>query len=100
MRAPSFEWDENKNQENIAKNGVSFHEAQRAFTDEQRLIVEDLDHSDTKERWFCFGKVEDHIMTVRFTYRDGKIRIYGAGYWRKGRQVYEEKNEEKNKVHR
>lgn len=28
-------------------------------------------------------------MTVRFTYRQNRIRIIGAGYWRKGRDVYE-----------
>ena len=31
-------------------------------------------------------------MTVRFTYREGVIRIFGAGYWRKGKQIYERKN--------
>jgi uncharacterized protein len=92
MKSPCFEWDENKNQENIAKHGVSFHVAQQAFSDVQRLIVEDLDHSENEERWFCIGKIEDNILTVRFTYRGDKIRIYGAGYWRKGRQVYEEEN--------
>jgi len=38
------------------------------------------------------GRVGDGIMTVRFTYRGHVIRIYGAGYWRRGRKVYEEKN--------
>lgn len=31
-------------------------------------------------------------MTVRFTYREGRIRIFGAGYWRKGKSVYEQPN--------
>jgi hypothetical protein len=30
--------------------------------------------------------------TVRFTYRGGVIRIDGAGYWRKGRIIYEDEN--------
>jgi uncharacterized protein len=92
MKEPSFEWDEKKNQENIKKHGVSFHEAQYAFLDEMRLIVEDLDHDEHEERWFCFGMVSGGIMTVRFTFRGDKIRIYGAGYWRKGKKIYEEKN--------
>ncbi|PIQ81816.1 MAG: hypothetical protein COV76_06885 [Candidatus Omnitrophica bacterium CG11_big_fil_rev_8_21_14_0_20_64_10] len=29
------------------------------------------------------------ILTVRFVYRSGKIRIFGAGYWRGGRKYYE-----------
>ena len=32
------------------------------------------------------------ILTVRFTYRGETIRIIGAGYWRKGKKIYEEKN--------
>jgi len=30
-------------------------------------------------------------MTVRFTYRRNKIRIFGTGYWRKGKKIYERK---------
>jgi hypothetical protein len=32
-------------------------------------------------------------LTVRFTYRRGLIRIFGAGYWRKGKQIYERENQ-------
>ena len=31
-------------------------------------------------------------MTVRFTWRLQKIRIFGAGYWRKGKVIYEKAN--------
>jgi hypothetical protein len=31
-------------------------------------------------------------MTVRFTYREARIRIFGAGYWRKGKRIYEQQN--------
>jgi hypothetical protein len=31
-------------------------------------------------------------LTVRFTYRQGVIRIFGAGYWRRGKQLYEREN--------
>jgi uncharacterized protein len=31
-------------------------------------------------------------LTVRFTYREGVVRIIGAGYWRKGRRIYEREN--------
>ena len=92
MKPPSFEWDDSKNQENIAKHGVSFMEAQRAFFDERRVIVEDLDHGEKEERWFCFGTLSDGILTVRFTFRGDMIRICGAGYWRKGRKIYEKEN--------
>ena len=67
-----------------------------ALKDERRVILEDLDHSNDEKRYYCLGKVGGGIMTVRFTYRDTKIRIFGAGYWRKGKQIYEREN----KIHR
>lgn len=47
-------------------------------------------------RYYCFGKVGDDIITVRFTYRNNIIRIFGAGYWRKGKAIYAHEN----KIHR
>ena len=91
-----FEWDENKNQENIEKHGVSFELAQYAFADPQRVIAEDITHSQDEQRYYCFGKVEEGIITVRFTFRSKTIRIIGAGYWRKGRKIYDTENKKKN----
>ena len=87
-----FDWDEHKNWENVEKHGISFNEAQQAFSDPKRVIAEDLRHSQQEKRYYCFGRVGGGILTVRFTLRDEAIRIIGAGYWRKGRQTYEEKN--------
>lgn len=92
MALTKFEWDENKNKKNQKKHGVSFEIAQYAFADDKRIIAEDLNHSDKEKRFYCFGKVRDGIMTVRFTYRKDIIRIYGAGYWRKGKKIYEDEN--------
>jgi len=93
-----FEWDEAKNRTNVAKHGVSFEEAKLAFDDKRHIIKPDEVHStETEERHFCFGKVGGEIITVRFTIRNDNIRIIGAGYWRKGRKVYEKS--EKNRLH-
>ena len=96
MKRAHFEWDEDKDRENQAKHKVSFSLAQRAFLDPCRVIVEDLTHSGEEDRFYCMGRVNDGIMTVRFTFRGNVIRILGAGYWRKGRKIYEEQN----KIHR
>lgn len=88
----TFEWDEEKNVFNQKKHNISFKEAQFVFADPQRIIAKDIEHSGSEERYFCFGKLDDNIVTVRFTYRKGKIRIFGAGYWRKGKQIYEKEN--------
>ena len=83
-----FEWDK----ENQAKHRVSFSAAQQAFLDPHRIIAEDLAHSSEEDRFYCIGRVVEGILTVRFTYRSNIIRIYGAGYWRKGRKIYEDQN--------
>lgn len=92
MKQESFEWDRDKDVVNQAKHGVSFAKAQYAFADPQRVIAEDLSHAEGEKRYYCFGEVGGGIMTVRFTYRRGVIRIFGAGYWRKGKRIYEREN--------
>lgn len=91
-----FEWDAAKDHGNVAKHGIAFEQAQHAFLDPLRVIAEDVDHSGGEHRYFCFGRVGEGVMTVRFTWRNGKIRIFGAGYWRKGKAIYEKANGEKN----
>ncbi len=93
MGRVSFEWDRAKDDTHQAKHGVSFSDAQFAFGDASRVIAKDLDHSQTEQRYYCFGKVNEGVMTVRFTYRAGVIRIFGAGYWRKGKTIYEQQNQ-------
>ena len=87
-----FEWDAEKERVNRQKHGVGFLLAQYAFADPQRVIAEDAAHSSDEYRFFCIGRVGDGILTVRFTYREDAIRIIGAGYWRKGKQLYEKQN--------
>ena len=89
MDKAEFEWDHRKHEKNLEKHGVSFFDAQLAFLDPDRIIAEDVEHSGTEMRYYCFGKVNGAVMTVRFTYRDQTIRIFGAGYWREGRKIYE-----------
>ena len=91
-KTSDFEWDDAKDKSNQRKHGISFSLAQLAFFDERRIILEDPDHGDDEKRYYCLGKVEYGILTVRFTYRRGIIRIIGAGYWRKGRRIYDEQN--------
>ena len=86
----SFVWDTKKEAANIRKHGVDFETAAKAFKDPGRKIYTDEGHGRAEERLFCLGKVTGRVLTVRFTYREGHIRIYGAGYWRKGRRYYEQ----------
>lgn len=88
----SFVWDMEKDAYNQKVHGVSFAEASWAFLDEDRLIEIDDGHSQDEDRFFCIGKVGSKIVTVRFTHRHDRVRIIGAGRWRKGRKLYEKEN--------
>ncbi len=92
MAKTKFEWDVEKDVLNQAKHDISFAVAQYAFADPLRIIARDESHSQTEERFYCFGAVGGGILTVRFTYRAAFIRIIGAGYWRKGKAIYEREN--------
>jgi hypothetical protein len=89
---PSFDWDPRKDAENERKHGVAFVDAQLAFLDPVRVIARDLSHSSEEPRFYCFGEVASGVLTVRFTMRDDVIRIIGAGFWRRGRKIYESQN--------
>ena len=92
MAESQFVWDDKKNDANLKKHHVSFEMAQAAFVDLNRVFARDRGHSETEERFYCFGKVEGGVLTVRFTYRNSPIRIFGAGFWRKGKQIYDKEN--------
>lgn len=59
----SFVWDENKNQRNISKHGISFDVAARVFRDDLRLEYPDPEHSQDEDRYITIGLVHD-VLTV------------------------------------
>ena len=93
MATVRFEWDPAKDVDNQRKHGVAFARAQFAFADPSRVLAEDLSHSSGEKRYYCFGRVDGGVLTVRFTFREDVIRIFGAGYWRRGKATYERKNQ-------
>ena len=93
MAKTKFEWNAAKDKLNQEKHGISFAVAQQAFADMRRVIAKDDTHSQSEERFYCFGEVDGGVLTVRFTYRNSIIRIIGAGYWRKGKAIYEQENQ-------
>ena len=92
MNRTSFEWDTTKDRQNQEKHGIAFAFAQYAFADPKRVILADDEHSTEENRFYCLGQVGEGVLTVRFTYRDKVIRIFSAGYWRKGKKLYEKEN--------
>jgi hypothetical protein len=88
----TFEWDARKENANLKKHGVDFSEARLAFLDPRRIVLADASHSGEEPRLLCIGRTARGILSVRYTRRASSIRIIGAGYWRKGRKMYEKEN--------
>lgn len=86
-----FSWNRAKERANLARHGVDFTVAERAFADPKALVLFDAAHSDRHElRWWLLGMVDGRVLLVRYTHRpNGIIRVIGAGYWRMGREYYE-----------
>lgn len=55
MPSLRFEWNVTKAAVNASKHGVTFEEAQTAFSDENARIIADPDHSENEERFILLG---------------------------------------------
>ncbi len=73
----TFEWDEEKNEENKIKHGISFETASYVFDDPDYIEMYDFEHSDDEDRYIAIGKVGD-ILFVVFTERKDRIRLISA----------------------
>ena len=73
-----FEWDENKNQLNQRKHGMSFEEAKGIFFGTVFTSVsEKIDYGEIRE--ISIGKIQSVlIVAVVHTDRNGKVRIISA----------------------
>jgi uncharacterized DUF497 family protein len=87
-----FEWDANKEVDNLRRHGVSFAEAVESFFDPRGLLLADEKHSTLEERFYWVGMcASGRVLTTRFTRRGMKIRIIGSAEWREFRRLYSEK---------
>ncbi len=74
-----FEWDSEKNAENIKERGLSFSTATAVFTDSQRLTWQDTRKDYPEERFITIGKIDSRVHVVAFCERHGDtIRIISA----------------------
>lgn len=82
-----FEWDDDKDESNQQKHGISFDTATRVFSDPFLITVED--DSSEEQRWRSIGSINHiHVLLVVHTYRDEDgeeiIRIISARKLSKG----------------
>ena len=69
-----YEWDEEKNQENLDAHGLSFEDAERVFSG---LCVNfDDDRFDyDEERYLTLGLLNGRVVLIAYTWREDRIRI-------------------------
>ena len=73
----TIEWDDEKNEINKKKHGISFESASLVFGDENYIELYDEDHSIDEDRFIAIGLVED-ILFVVHTIRNENIRLISA----------------------
>jgi uncharacterized DUF497 family protein len=73
-----FEWDDAKAAQNYADHAVTFETAERVFQDP--FAIERLDDREDydEDRYVIIGMVEDRVLCVVYTLRNGSIRIISA----------------------
>lgn len=91
-----FEWDATKATANRTKHGIGFDEALTVFADPLARIFDDPDHSSDEKRELIIGhSLQENLLVVCFTERQGKIRIISArGTTKRERQDYEQNKQE------
>lgn len=72
-----FEWDQAKEQSNLAKHRLDFRTASRVFLDPFLLELED-DRGYEETRWNVIGVVDGRVLFVTYTERNERIRIISA----------------------
>jgi len=72
-----FEWDDTKNKANLQKHGISFETVRELFSSPTLTRIDDRkDYGEIREN--SLGVVEDVVLFVTHTTRNGKIRLISA----------------------
>ena len=78
----TFEWDESKNKQNIAKHSLDFADAQDIF-DNPILRRVDNRQDYGEERFIAYGEFNGHVVAIIYTIR--KRNIYSIISFRRAR---------------
>lgn len=94
MKEIKFTWDDNKNNINKKKHGLSFEEAKEVFGDENAILFDDPDHSLEEDRFLIIGMIKSaKVCIVSHCYRDddSTIRLISAREATKNeKRIYQE----------
>jgi uncharacterized DUF497 family protein len=88
----TFEWDEQKAEQNLRKHQVDFEEAKTVFGDPYAITIPDPQHSASESRYVDIGySSRRRLLVVVYTERGPNIRIISCRRaTRRERRVYEE----------
>ena len=88
----TFEWDEEKEEANVAKHGVSFEEAKTILEDPLYVDFYDPDHSQDEHRYIMIGlSNQGSLLIASYAGCNDMIRMITARQvTRSEREAYEE----------
>lgn len=69
-----FEWDEQKNRENIWKHGFDFHDAEKVFQGPFHILP-DKKRAYGEERFAALGFIEDILVRLSYTMCGEVLRV-------------------------
>jgi uncharacterized protein len=78
MHDDKFEWDDDKDDANYAKHGVSFEHARLVFSDTFGIGEVDDRFDYDEERFTLTGMVQGTLLFVAYTERGERVRIIMA----------------------
>lgn len=78
MISGSFEWDDAKAAQNLAKHGVSFEDAKGVFRDPFAIELLDDRQDYGEDRYILIGMSAANVLVVVYTDRNDKHRIISA----------------------
>ena len=82
-----FEWDPAKNTANTRRHRVSFEEASTAFYDDDAILIDDPEHSETEDRFVLLGlSARLRLLIVPHSYRKGGGVIRFISAWKAERR--------------
>ncbi|RLA08124.1 MAG: BrnT family toxin [Gammaproteobacteria bacterium] len=74
MQQIKFEWDENKNQNNIKIRDIDFNIVKN-FDFQSALIIEDIRYDYGEKRYSAIGYITSFLYVLIFSYRNNAIRV-------------------------
>lgn len=86
-------WDKGNLDKNWLKHQVLTSESEEIFYDDSKIILKDILHSNTEDRFIILGKTKkNRLLFIAFTKRNNKIRIISARNADKKEKKLYEKN--------